>query len=140
MLKNVYEPAEVSFQLGNWHEDFLSIIFHGFDFPFPFPPMLCHLFLYFPIIFFITFFHTFQISSLTKIIEDVVIQFTELRLEYEVLFLAQPQTYRQIIFLSFSAGFYILHGAGSIQCCTELLCPPGDQKRDMNKCSTMFPN
>lgn len=98
-----------------------------------FPLVLCHLLLYFQI--FVTFFHAFQRSSLTKIIEDAAMQFTGLRLEYGVLFLAQPQTYRQILFLSFSACFHFLHGAGSIQCCTELLCP-GDQKRDMNKCTT----
>lgn len=132
MLKNVYQPTDVSFQLGNQHEDFLSIVFHGCVFPCPFPPVLCHLFLYFPIIFFITFFHAFQTSSLIKIIEDVVMQFTGLRLEHGVLFLAQSQTYRQNFFLLFSACFH--------KYCTELLCSPGDQKRGINKCSTAFPN
>lgn len=67
-LKNVYQYAEVSFHLGEkkifhlvkvkW-EDFLSIVFHGYVFPCTFPLVLCHFFLYFPIIFFVTFFHAF---------------------------------------------------------------------------------
>lgn len=57
--------------------------------------------LHFPTIciFFIIFVCTFWISSRTKIIEDIVMQFTGLRLECRVLFLVQQQTCRKILFM-----------------------------------------
>lgn len=57
--------------------------------------------LHFPTIciFFIIFVCTFWISSRTKIIEDIVMQFTGLRLECGVLFLVQQQTCRKILFM-----------------------------------------